>query len=240
MLMAAFSVLQAVELRRTIRERDRANRITDFMTGIFKVPDPSVTRGNSVTAREILDKASSDMGRGLARDPEVQSQMMEVMARTYANLGLYARAHELAKSALDSRSQLLGPNDPKTLESMAQLGWIISSEGHYYEAEKLERQALAGARRILGSNNPLTIEATENLAGTLDEQGHFDEVEKLERGVIETATRTLGPDSTQALRAKYILAGALFNLGRYAEAELVYRQLLDAERRVRDLNTLKR
>ena len=88
LLLAAFSVLQAVQLRRITRERDRANRerdratrITDFMTGMFKVSDPSEARGNSVTAREILDKASNDMETGLAKDPEVQSQMMQVMAQ---------------------------------------------------------------------------------------------------------------------------------------------------------------
>ncbi len=104
LLLAGFVGVQSVQLKRITRERDRANRerdratrITDFMTGMFKVSDPSQARGNSVTAREILDKASNDMGKGLAKDPEVQSQMMFVMARTYENLGLYARAHELAK-----------------------------------------------------------------------------------------------------------------------------------------------
>jgi hypothetical protein len=48
--------------------------------------------------------------------------MMQVMASTYTNLGLYPRAHELAKRALDARLSLLGPDDPKTLESMTQLG----------------------------------------------------------------------------------------------------------------------
>jgi len=95
LLLAAFSVLQAFQLRGITRERDRANRerdratrVTDFMTGMFKVSDPSQARGNGVTAREILDKASNDMGAGLAKDPEVQSQMMQVMASTYQNLGL--------------------------------------------------------------------------------------------------------------------------------------------------------
>src|SRR5208283_2250476 len=103
LLLAAFSVLQAVQLRRITRERDRATRITDFMTKMFQVSHPNEAHGNSVTAREILDKASKDMETGLAKDPEVQSQMMQVMAHTYAGLGLYARAHELAKRALDAR-----------------------------------------------------------------------------------------------------------------------------------------
>ncbi len=82
----------------------RRHRITDFMTGLFNMSDPSEARGNSVTAREILDKASKDMGSGLGKDPEVQSQLMYVMARTYGNLGLYSRAHKLAKAALDART----------------------------------------------------------------------------------------------------------------------------------------
>jgi len=239
LLLAAFSVLQTLELRRITRERDRANRerdratrITDFMTGMFKVSDPNEAHGNSVTAREILDKASHDMGTGLAKDPEVQSQMMQVMASTYMNLGLYARAHELAMGALDARQRLLGPDDLRTLESIDQLGWILDQEGHYAEAEQLERQALAGERRILGANDPITLKTTDNLAAVVGQQGHYDEDEKLERQVIEIGSR--GPDSEneQILRAKANLGVALWNQGRYVEAEQEYRQLLDVDRRI--------
>ena len=243
LLLIAFGVMQAVQLHRITGERDRANgerdratRVTDFMTGMFKVSDPSEARGNSVTAREILDKASKDMGTGLAKDPEVQSQMMEVMARTYTNLGLYARAHELAKGALDVQLRLLGPNDPKTLESMAQLGWILDREGHYPEAEKLERQALADQRRVLGPEAPLTLETTDRLAFVLLHEGHYDETEQLERQAIEIGTRTLGPESAQTLQSMQNLGGVLWSQARYAEAEQEYRQLLDVTRRVNGRN----
>ena len=150
LLLTGFSVLQALQVRRITHERDRATRITDFMTGMFKVSDPSEARGNSVTAREILDKASTDVDKGLARDPEVQSQMMHVMATTYMNLGLYARARDLTQSALDTRLSLLGADDPKTLESTTLLGWIMEYQGHDTDAEILERRVLAEERRISG------------------------------------------------------------------------------------------
>ena len=238
-LLLSFSVLQALQLRRITRERDRANRerdranrITDFMTGMFKVADPSKARGNSVTAREILDKASNDMGTGLAKDPEVQSQMMQVMATTYENLGLYARAHELAKSALDSRLKLLGPDDAKTLQSMTQFGRILDREADYAESEKLERQALAGERRILGTDDPLTLEQLDDLAAVLGREGHYGESEKLGREAVEIGTRNLGADNQQVLRATSNLGVALWNQGRYAEAEQEYRRVLDVDRRV--------
>jgi eukaryotic-like serine/threonine-protein kinase len=247
LLLAAFSVLQALQLHRITRERDRANqerdranqerdyanRITDFMTGMFKVSDPNEARGNSVTAREILDEASKDMGTGLAKDPEVQSQMMQVMASTYSNLGLYARAHELAKSALDARLSLHGPDDPKTLESMAKFGSILLREGQYPEAERLERQALAGERRIVGPEEPLTLETMGYLAYIQLKQGRYDDAEKLLREAIEAGTRRLGSEDGQVLQAASILGIALLDQGRYVEAEHQERQLLDLERRVR-------
>jgi eukaryotic-like serine/threonine-protein kinase len=232
LLLTAFSILQAVQLRRITRERDRATRITDFMTGMFKVSDPSQARGNSVTAREILDKASKDIETGLAKDPEVQSQMMQVIASTYLNLGLYARAHDLAKRALDARQNLLGPDDPKTLESMTQLGFILDREGHYADAEKLEREALARERKILGPEDLLTLETMDHLAVTLEDDGHYDEAENLARQVIQVDTRKLGPESSQTLLAVNHLGRALWFESRYAEAEQQYRRLLDVDRRV--------
>ncbi len=67
LLLVGSAIVQAVELRRITRERDRANRITDFMSGMFRLADPSEARGNSVTAREILDRAAKDVDTGLAK-----------------------------------------------------------------------------------------------------------------------------------------------------------------------------
>jgi eukaryotic-like serine/threonine-protein kinase len=245
-VLAVFSVIQALQLRETTRERDhakqerdranqerdRATRIAAFMSNMFKVPDPSEARGNSVTAREILDRAANDIGTGLAQDPEVQSQMTHEMASTYNNLGLHARAHELAQRAFDARLSLHGADDPKTLESMTQLGLILHMEGHDAEAEPLDRQALADERRVLGSDDPLTLETADDLAMVLNPLGRYPEAEKLAREVVDSSTRRLGPESGLTLRAQNHLGSILFYAGHAADAEKVLRPALDAERRV--------
>jgi hypothetical protein len=238
-LLTTFSVVQGIELRRITQERDRANRerdrasrITDFMTGMFEVADPSEARGNSITAREILDKASNEMQTGLAHDAEVQSQMLHVMASTYLNLGLYGRAHDLSKRALDARLSLHGPDAPDTLESMTQLGWILDREGHDAEAEKLERQALAQERRALGAEAPLTLEALDHLAVIEEDEGLYRDGESLAREAMEGSARTLGPEHSRTLLATNHFARALGYQARYAEAEQQYRNLLAIDRRV--------
>jgi hypothetical protein len=95
LLLAGFTGMQYFQLRRITRERDRANRVTEFMEGMFKVSNPSEARGNSITAREILDNASKDIDTGLAQDPELQAQMMHVMGEVYRELGRFPRAQLL-------------------------------------------------------------------------------------------------------------------------------------------------
>src|SRR5215472_9680496 len=231
-LLAGFAVLQSVQLHRTTRERDRANRITDFMVGMFKVSDPNEARGNQITAREILDKASNEIEAGLAKDVEVQSQLMSVMAKTYVNLGLFSRAHGLAERALENRRRALGANDRKTLESMTQLGWILDREGREIEAEKLIRETLDVQRRVLGTEDPLTLETTDDLAIVLENQGHYADEEKIERELIAVRSRKFGAEDPQTLRSMLNLGDALHGESRLPEAEKQFRQLLEIEHRV--------
>ena len=126
--------------------------------------DPSESRGNSITAREILDKASNQIKAGLSQDPEVQAELMYTMARTYQNLGLFSLAYELSGKALEVRRQRLGPESPKTLESSIQLGSILDREGHEAEAERVIREALDVSRRVLGAEDPRTLQAMDRLA----------------------------------------------------------------------------
>jgi eukaryotic-like serine/threonine-protein kinase len=236
-VLAAFAVLQRVQLQHTRlerdranRERDRATRITEFMTGMFQVSDPSEQRGNSVTAREILDKASKDIDTGLAKDPETQAQMMHVMGDVYEKLGLYPRAQALQQQSMEIRQRVLGPEHPDTLTSMNDLATDLDDSGHYAEAEKLEREALDISRRVLGPEHPDTLMLMSNLANTLWQEGHYPEAEKLNRETLGIQRRVLGPEHPATLRSMNNLATDLDDSD--PEAEKLFRETLDIKRRV--------
>jgi serine/threonine protein kinase/Flp pilus assembly protein TadD len=231
-LLAGFALMQSVELRRITRERDRANRITKFMTNMFKVSDPSAARGNSITAREILDKASKDIGTGLAKDPELQAQMMNVMGDVYDDLGLYPTAESLVTRALEIRRAVLGPHHPDTLESERLLGWVLQEEGDYAKAEKLQRETLEDERRVLGAESPETLASLGNLGGTLFYEGRYAEAENLHREAVGIERRVLGPNNSRTLSSMNNLGADLYREGRYAEAEKLQRNALSTELRV--------
>jgi tetratricopeptide (TPR) repeat protein len=230
-LLSGFVVTQAIELHRIKLERDRANRITDFMTGMFKVSDPSKARGNAITAREILDKASTEIDSGLAKDPELQAQMMYVMGVVYHNLGLYAQALLLEQRSMEIRKRVLGPENEDTLRSMYQVAWDVERQGHYAEAEKLERETLEVQRRVLGPEHPDTLRTMSTLGEFLFEDGHDAEAEALQRAALDGRRRVLGPEHAETISSMGDLGLVLDFEGKYAEAEKLHREVLEIHRR---------
>jgi non-specific serine/threonine protein kinase/serine/threonine-protein kinase len=235
-LLTAFAVLEAVQLRRiteerdrTARERDRANRIADFMTGMFKVSDPSQSRGNSVTAREVLDKASAQIETGLANDPQMQAQLMSVMGIVYDNLGLYPRAVDLL-----TRSSAIGPPDsPPALQARAALGKALYHAGQYARGADVLRATYADDLRVFGPRSRDTTKVMDDLGYALYLQGaHLAEAESLIRQAIQIQQSLLGPDDHDTLRTRSDLGTVLMYEGKLQEAEQVQRQALADRARV--------
>lgn len=230
-LLVVFSFLQARQLRQTREERDRATRITDFMTTMFKVSDPSQARGNTITAREILDKASKDIDKGMAQDPVQQAQMMHVMGTVYNGLGLYDDAEPLFRKALDIRRRVLGSDNPNTVETMIQLSMASDRRS---EVLQLLRDAVEIRRRTLGPDNPDTLVPMGMLAGWLAGEGRLSEADQLARQVMEIRGRVHVTDSEATMNSLRYLPFVFMKEGKYIEAEQLDRQILDFHRQRED------
>jgi len=238
----AGTMIQARTARRqrdaALRERDRATRVTEFMTGIFKVSDPSETVGNGVTAREILDKAANEIDAGLTKDPELRVEMMHAMGSVYGNLGLYPKAQALMEKGIETGTAIDGPADPETLRTKSDLGFIYVQEGRAADAEKLLRQTLHDQETIFGREHLDTLFTMSNLSFALEEGGKFDEAIRLARELYETELRIYGAEDRHTLTAMDSLAVMLGMTGKLEESENLERQAIEAQKGVRGADNL--
>jgi eukaryotic-like serine/threonine-protein kinase len=230
-LLVSFAVAQAVELRKIRQQRDRADRITQFMKGIFKVPNPSEARGNTVTAREILDGAAQQIFMSLNKEPELQAELTETMAQTYTGLGVYGRAQDLTEHALSVDRSLFGERNRKTLETQSYLAQLLRARGRLPEAEKLLQATIEAQRQVLGPNDPDTLASIDRLAYVYSNEARHREAETLLRQILDAERRVLGPDDPQTLSTLNELAESLTPQGRYADADQIYAELIAAQRR---------
>lgn len=230
------TVLQARTARRqrdaALRERDRANRVVGLMTDMFTMQEPNEARGSSITAREILDRASKQIETSLAKDPDLQAQMMCAVGKTYSRLGVYSAAQPLMERGIEIGRRANEPGNLAVLKCTNDLTWQLLQEGHFAEAERLLQDALASERRTLGAENPVTLDTISTLAFAFLEERRDDDALHLARQAFETRRRIQGEEADGTLWSMNVYSVVLSRTGHLAESEGVYREQLDIERRV--------
>ena len=148
--LVAFSVTVTLQASRIARERDRANdeaetanRVSEFMTDLFAIPDPGESRGNEITAREVLDKGAKDIERGLEDEPLIQARLMTTMGKTYRNLGSLDPAGVLLEQALAIREENAESNPSELADNLIVLSWLDYERSRGMQAEGLDTFARA-------------------------------------------------------------------------------------------------
>jgi eukaryotic-like serine/threonine-protein kinase len=221
------------------RERDRANQeaevsrqVSDFLTGLFKVSDPSEARGNSVTAREILDKGADKIATELQGQPLIQAKLMNTMGRVYQSLGLYQRAGLLLEKALETARANLGNEHPEIASYQLALAWLYNSQGKENEAISMCRSALAILEKTAGPESTDVARALHTLAVLLRDKGEYGEARTLfekSRAIYEKA---LGPDTMQVAYSYYHQGWLSKLTGNLAEAKQSYERALSIEKKI--------
>src|SRR5712691_409557 len=237
-VLVTFASTMAVQARRIAMERDRANReaqvakqVSDFLVGLFNVSDPGEARGNTLTAREILDKGARDIDLTLKSQPQVQGRLQATMGSVYTNLGLYTVAEGLLKQAVVTERRVLGEDHPDTLATMHALANAYWYLDRFREAEQLYTGTLDRRTRLLGAEHPDTLRTAYDLASLYAVQNRWAEAERLQTATLEMQRRVLGEDHPDTLSSTNNLASLYWRQRRYAEAEPLYQRVVNIRRR---------
>ncbi|HEU4619706.1 MAG TPA: toll/interleukin-1 receptor domain-containing protein [Gammaproteobacteria bacterium] len=238
--MAAASLLAALALiSRNEAERQRARaeveaataqQTSEFLVQLFQVADPGEARGNSITAREVLDRGAVRIDRELQQQPVVRANLMYTMGRVYTGLGLYQPASDLLQRAWALRRQMQGGPTPDSVDTANALGAALYLKGEYEEAEKVYRDALSGAEKLHPGGDPQVSEAVNGVADLLSQRGEFAAAETEYAAALAIDRRLHGNMHPDVARSLAGLASALLYEQRYAESEAAYREALAIRR----------
>jgi serine/threonine-protein kinase len=162
------------------REAATAGRVSEFLIETFEIADPGEARGNTVTAREVLDSGTRRIGL-LDDEPEIQSTMKDVMGRVYQSLGLYDPAHTLLTESLTMRRAASSTPDPRVADSLDHVGMLWIAKGKYDEAEKSLHEGLAMRRALFGESHGSVADSLQHLAQLEHLRDHLEEAGKAAR-----------------------------------------------------------
>jgi len=238
-LLVAFATTMAVQASRIARERDRANseaeaakHVSDFLVGLFKISDPSETLGNTLTAREVLDKGAQQIEKTLVGQPAVQARLEVTIGTVYTSLGMYRAAEPLLLHAVTTVRRSPGPNDPETLIALNALANLYWYSGRYPEAEPLYAEIVNARRRVLGEQHPDTLRAQFDLASTYSREERWEETERLYLHILEAQRRVLGEEHFDTIQTLGNVASLYWRMGRYAQSLPLATRAAALQRRV--------
>jgi tetratricopeptide (TPR) repeat protein len=178
-------------------EAETAQQVSDFMVGMFEVVDPSQALGETITAKEILDRGAEKIRGRLADQPLIQARLMDTMGIVYFNLGLPDKAFPLYQASLEIRERELGPESPEVATSL----YLVSGDYHILngnaeEGVQLLERALDIRIRTLGPDHVdvartlwlLGVKTSLDLQEREKARGYFDRAQ----GIFERAQDDLG------------------------------------------------
>jgi tetratricopeptide (TPR) repeat protein len=132
--------------------------------------------------------------------------------------------------ALDSHTDLFGPDHPSTLAVVRELGVALWCAGDIDGAVDLLEQLLDRATSCLGGEHPLRVEVLTTLGEIVFEQRRLERAGAIHREVLEQRVRQAGANHPLALAAKADLAAVLFELGQDEEANSLEREAFESAR----------
>ncbi len=233
------------ERQRAEIERQRAEQVSEFLVDLFEEADPWRKGGETVTARQLMDRGAERIDRELGDQPEVRASLLAAIANVYRKLGLYPQAETQIETALEIRRDRLGPEHPDTVDTLRQRAVLYIEQGNYAAAEPLllqvleilEQEAEPGAGTPdrgtpdrgtpdRGTPDRELAEVLRSLATLYREVGRYAEAEEIALRALSIGRQALGPEDPWIGYALRTLAGVYRPQGRHRESEELHRQAL--------------
>ncbi len=214
------------EARRANSEAEVARQVSDLLVKLFEVSDPDEARGNSITARELLDVGAEKVERELAEQPLVQARLMDAIGTVYGQLGLYGQATPLLEKGLVIRQNLLEEDHLELAASLHNLAGLYYAQGDYERAEKLLLRALKIRETELGSDCREVAESLNSLVDVYRDRGEPERAEPRARRALAIQEKVLGADHPEVAVSLNDLAELYRDRGEYERAEPLFQRTL--------------
>lgn len=162
----AVSIIQADRARqerdRALREATRAERVTAFISDLFRIADPDLARGEPIAAPALLAAGVARADSQLAGQPRARAEVLSTIGRLYQDLGMIDPARETMEDAVLLRREV--EDEPSKLaDDLRRLASVI---GRYdpERATELVDEAIALAESELPPGDPILASALTTAA----------------------------------------------------------------------------
>lgn len=223
------AVTSKQQARQIAIERDKAEQTKAFLLSIFEVSGPNQSKGQNITALELLDAGTQRIRSELANQPAVRAELTQSIAQVYLELSALDKAQALFEEA-NELWKTLPDSDAARAQILERRAYIAEKRGNFERAEALANDAVAANR---------TLPKAAGLAGSLvtlgrvmQRRGKLEEAENNFREALRRHREQDGDRHLSVARDLNHLGSVLMHRGDYRQAETAIREGLAIRRQV--------
>ncbi len=237
-LVAAALVAAVVGISWQAREaraqRDKAERVAEFMAEMLRGVEPGVARGRDTTMlTEMMNAAAGRIDRGeLARAPEAELELRGTIGTAFRELALHDEAARMLVPAVPLARGLHSGDSAEIAEAVENLAQLLNDRGDLAAAEPLYREALAMDQRLFPGDNAQVATDLNNLSSLLADKGDLAASEPIARQALEVRRRLFPGDHEDLAESLNNLAHLQSGRGDLQGAIALFREALAMSRRL--------
>jgi tetratricopeptide (TPR) repeat protein len=205
-------------------EASKAEQISGFLTDMITSIQPSHAKGKEPTVRDLVDDASQRISTELVDQPLVRAHILQVLTRTYEQLGLFEDALKHAQNRTAILNTQLGSHHPDTLIAKMRLCDEYHSTGRTADAIKLAEEVLSSVDDLPNEAGAIKAEALARLGASLTRQGQLDRARRVLEESVLIGRDEPGVNAALFAMIQYRLAQLYLAQGRFADAVRFFKE----------------
>ena len=219
--------IAAAERDRARLEAETSYQVAGFLQGLFASVDPSVSRGDMLTARELLDRGAVQIGTELAGQPDVQARMLDVLGDVYISLWMFDDALNVYEQALVIRQNQPFIRQGDIAQSYHNLGKAYNRDGRFHMADSLLTMAVDLKISTYGERHLSVARSLHEMASLHVNRNRYDEAIDRYQKAISIYEQDAGADHEESiLSLKSDIGQTYLKKGDYDQAERFVRESL--------------
>jgi serine/threonine-protein kinase len=231
-LLVARSQAASANRQRVVAEREaaRARDVATFLARLFRLADPNVALGDTVTMGTVLDSAAVWLEREHIEDPETRAEIALVRGDLYGTLGRSDAHRRMVDTALAIQERLYGREDPRLGLTLTTIAEAMRGQGRLRDAESLLRRTVELLPDRTGRASRDRDHALNKLALSLRDQGQLAAADSVLREALAISRRNAADHPLGLHRSLTNLGHVALASGDAPRAEVLHREVLTLRR----------
>ena len=190
-------------------EAERAEEITQFITGIFRDADPFAGDGRTLSAADLLKQADARLASQLAEREDLRLQMRWLIGSSLASLQAFSDAEPILVNVADATRRRYGEADYRALRAQVSLVTLHRFRGRLDAMDSTLTSALAVLRRTPDVDPLILVDALIDSVHLAIDRGDAKRAVEPARTALTTAEERLPVGHRKRLDALQMYAVAL-------------------------------